>query len=155
MMNNIFSYTFRTSMGIHNYFFQKEDKTLKIYEYLPFEKISDNEFIVKPDLNKEPVFMSLKINFKELKPYNESKKYINVFQNTSEENNVMNYDKYGFPIFDDEWEDDKAFQKTIPVEEFMKEHPGAKTIAEHWEKEEINIKKEDKEEIPKDKFSLF
>lgn len=48
----------------------------------------------------------------------------------------MNYDEYGFPIFDDEWEDDKAFpQKTLPVEEFMKEHPGAKTIAEHWEKE--------------------
>ena len=48
----------------------------------------------------------------------------------------MNYDEYGFPIFDDDWEDDKASpQKTIPVEEFMKEHPAAKTIAEHWEKE--------------------
>ena len=48
----------------------------------------------------------------------------------------MNYDKYGFPIFDDDWEDDKAFpQKTMPVEEFVKEHPDAKAIAEHWEKE--------------------
>ena len=134
MMNNIFSYTFRTSMGIHNYFFQKEDKTLKMYEYLPFEKISDNEFIVKPNLNKEPVFMSLKINLKELKPYNESKKYINVFQNTSEENNVMNYDEYGFPIFDDEYEND---------------------IKQPEKKEKINIKQTEKEEPKKDKNALF
>lgn len=155
MMNNIFSYTFRTSMGIYNYFFLKEDKTLKMYEYLPFEKISDNEFIVKPDLNKKPVLMTLKINLKELKSYDESKKYINVFQNTSRENNVMNYDDYGFPIFDDEWEDNKAFQKTLPVEEFMKEHPGAKTIAEHWEGKEINIKQTEKEEPKKDKNALF
>lgn len=136
MMSNIFSYTFRTSMGIHNYFFLKEDKTLKIYEYLPFEKISDNEFIVKPDLNKEPVLMTLKINLKELKPYNESKKYVNVFQNTSKENNVMNYDKYGFPIFDDDYEDEIKQTQQEPD----------KTV---------NIKKEDKEEVPKDKFSLF
>ena len=48
----------------------------------------------------------------------------------------MNYDKYGFPIFDDEWEDDKAFpQKIVPVEEFTKEQSGAKTIAGHLEKE--------------------
>ena len=139
MMNNIFSYTFRTSMGIHNYFFLKEDKTLKIYEYLPFEKISDNEFIVKPDFNKEPVLMTLKINLKELKPYNENKKYINVFQNTSEENNVMNYDKYGFPIFDDEYEDDIINKNNVNINKDR----------------EINIKKEDKEETPKDKFSLF
>ncbi len=123
-------------MGIHNYFFLKEDKTLKIYEYLPFEKISDNEFIVKPDLNKEPVLMTLKINLKELKPYNESKKYVNVFQNTSKENNVMNYDKYGFPIFDDDYEDEIKQTQQEPD----------KTV---------NIKKEDKEEVPKDKFSLF
>lgn len=127
-------------MGIHNYFFLKEDKTLKIYEYLPFEKISDNEFIVKPDLNKEPVLMSLKINLKELKPYNESKKYINVFQNTSEENNVMNYDEYGFPIFDDEYEDDIIPKKDVNINK---------------DEKLINIKKEDKEETPKDKFSLF
>ena len=44
----------------------------------------------------------------------------------------MNHDEYGFPIFDEEWEDDK---KTMSVEEFMKGHPDAKTIAEHWEKE--------------------
>ena len=126
-------------MGIHNYFFLKEDKTLKIYEYLPFEKISDNEFIVKPDFNKEPVLMTLKINLKELKPYNEKKKYINVFQNTSEENNVMNYDKYGFPIFDDEYEDDIINKNNVNINKDR----------------EINIKKEDKEETPKDKFSLF
>ena len=123
-------------MGIHNYFFLKEDKMLKIYDYLPFEKISDNEFIVKPDLNKEPVLMTLKINLKELKPYNENKKYINVFQNTSEENNVMNYDDYGFPIFDDDYEDE------------------IKQIQQEPDKI-VNIKKEDKEETPKDKFSLF
>ena len=133
-MNNIFSYTFRTSMGIHNYFLLKEDKTLKMYEYLPFEKISDNEFIVKPDLNKEPVLMTLKINLKELKPYNESKKYVNVFQNTSKENNVMNYDKYGFPIFDDKYEDD---------------------IKQPEKKKEINIKQTEKEESKKDKNALF
>jgi hypothetical protein len=31
----------------------------------------------------------------------------------------MNYDKYGFPIFDDDWEDDKAFPQEVkdkPVE---------------------------------------
>ena len=34
----------------------------------------------------------------------------------------MNYDEYGFPIFDDEWEDDKAFpQKTVRVEEPVKD----------------------------------
>lgn len=34
----------------------------------------------------------------------------------------MNYDEYGFPIFDDEWEDDKVFpQKTLPVEESVKD----------------------------------
>ena len=123
-------------MGIHNYFFLKEDKILKIYDYLPFEKISDNEFIVKPDLNKEPVIMTLKINLKELKPYDESKKYINVFQNSSEENNVMNYDEYGFPIFDDDYEDEVKQMQQEP-------------------EKIVNIKKEDKEEIPKDKFSLF
>lgn len=52
----------------------------------------------------------------------------------------MNYDGYGFEIFDDEWvftpENSKEpVQKTMSVEEFMKEHPAAKTIAEHWEKE--------------------
>lgn len=34
----------------------------------------------------------------------------------------MNYDKYGFPIFDDEWNDALAFpQKTVPVEESVKD----------------------------------
>lgn len=34
----------------------------------------------------------------------------------------MNYDEYGFPIFDDEWDNALAFpQKTLPVEEPVKD----------------------------------
>lgn len=48
----------------------------------------------------------------------------------------MNYDQYGFPIFDDEYEDE------------------IKTVKEKPE-EIVNIKKEDKEEPKKDRYALF
>ena len=135
-MTNIFVNTFRTSMGIYNCFLIKDGKTVKYYPYLPYEKISDNEFIVKPDLSKEPVLTALKINLKELKQYDKNRKYINVFQNTSKENNIMNYDEYGFPIFDDEYEDET---KTLKNE--------SKTTE--------NVKEIKKEEPKKDKNALF
>lgn len=136
LTDNIFSYTFRTSMGIYNRFLIKDGKTVKCYPYLPYEKISDNEFIVKPDLSKELVLTALKINLKELKLYDKNRKYINVFQNTSKENNIMNYDEYGFPIFDDEYEDEI---KTLKTESKITE----------------NVKEIKKEEPKKDKNALF
>lgn len=51
----------------------------------------------------------------------------------------MNYDKYGFPIFDDEYEDDIIPKKDVNIKK----------------EEEINIKKEDKEKPKKDKYALF
>lgn len=134
-MTNIFVNTFRTSMGICNRFLIKDGKTVKYYPYLPYEKISDNEYIVKPDLSVEPIELIItSAQFKQLKPYDENRKYINVFQNTSKENNVMNYDEYGFPIFDDDYENE--------IKTVKKEEP-------------VNIKKEDKEEPKKDKYALF
>ena len=50
----------------------------------------------------------------------------------------MNYDQYGFPIFDDEYEDDIIPKKDVNIKD-----------------EQINIKKEDKEEPKKDKYALF
>ena len=134
-MTNIFVNTFRTSMGIYNRFLIKDGKTAKYYPYLPYEKISDNEYIVKPDLSAEPIELTItSAQFKQLKPYDKNRKYINVFQNTSKENNVMNYDEYGFPIFDDDYENE--------IKTVKKEEP-------------VNIKKEDKEEPKKDKYALF
>ena len=133
-MTDIFVNTFRTSMGIYNRFLIKDGKTVKYYPYLPYKKISDNEYIVKPDLSAEPIELTINIKSKELKSYDENRKYINVFQNTSKENNVMNYDEYGFPIFDDDYENE--------IKTVKKEEP-------------VNIKKEDKEEPKKDKYALF
>ena len=49
----------------------------------------------------------------------------------------MNYDEYGFPIFDDEYEDE-IINKDVNIKD-----------------EQINIKKENKEEPKKDKHALF
>lgn len=103
---------------------------------MPYKKLSENEYEVTPDTNRIISDIHFDIKIKSLEPYNENKKYINVFQNTSKENNVMNYDKYGFPIFDNDYEDE------------------IKQIQQEPDKT-VNIKKEDKEEVPKDKFSLF
>ena len=52
----------------------------------------------------------------------------------------MNYDKYGFPIFDDEYEDDIILKKDVNIDK---------------DEKLINIKKEDKEKPKKDKYALF
>lgn len=45
----------------------------------------------------------------------------------------MNYDKYGFPIFDDEWDDAQAFPQERPViKESEKENRADKS--EHEDK---------------------
>lgn len=132
---NIFVNTFRTSMGIYNRFFLKDGKVAKYYPYLPYKKISDNEYIVKPDLNVEPVELNIVSAQGQVTIYDENKNYINVFQNNSKENNVMNYDKYGFPIFDDEYEDE------------------IKTVKKEEPEKVVDTKKDDEE--TRDKFSLF
>ena len=33
----------------------------------------------------------------------------------------MNYDEYGFPIFDDDWEDDEAFPQEVKKPEVKEE----------------------------------
>jgi len=48
----------------------------------------------------------------------------------------MNYDEYGFPIFDDEYEDDIISKEDVNIKK----------------EEEINIKKE---EPKRDKYALF
>ena len=35
----------------------------------------------------------------------------------------MNYDEYGFPIFDDDWEDDKAFPQEVKTKPEEPEKP--------------------------------
>lgn len=52
----------------------------------------------------------------------------------------MNYDEYGFPIFDDDYVDDVITSKDVNINN---------------EQKKINIKKEDKEKPKKDKYALF
>ncbi len=153
MMNNVLVNTIRTSMGISNRFFIKEGKIIKRYPYLSYKKISENEYIVKPDLSKEPIEVTIvNVGSGILKPYDENKTYINVFQNTLKENNVMNYDEYGFPIFDDEYVEVGDIKIPKDIVEFAKDN-----VAEHIKEfmgepvKTVNINKEQK----KDKNALF
>lgn len=100
---------------------------------MPYKKLSENEYEVTPDINRIISDIHFDIKIKSLEPYDENKRYINVFQKTSKENNIMNYDEYGFPIFDDDYENETKSEK----------------------KEEINIKQTEKEEPKKDKNALF
>ena len=153
MMNNVLVNTIRTSMGISNRFFIKEGKIIKYYPYLPYKKISENEYVVKPDLSKEPIEVTIvNIHSGMLKPYDENKTYINVFQNTPKENNVMNYDEYGFPIFDDEYVEVGDIKIPKDIAEFANDNI-AKHIKEFMGEpvKSVNINKEEK----KDKNALF
>ena len=153
-MNNVLVNTIKTSMGVSNRFLVKEGKIVKFYPYLPYEKISDNEFIVRPDLSKEPIELTVvNMHSSILKSYDENRKYINVFQNTPKEKNVMNYDEYGFPIFDDEYTEVGDVKIPKDIAEFAKDN-----VVEHIKEfmgepvKTVNIKKE---EPKKDKNALF
>ena len=153
MISNVLVNTIKTSMGISNRFFIKEGKTIKYYPYLPYKKISENEYIVKPDLSKEPIEVTIaNIHSGMLKPYDENKTYINVFQNTPKEKNVMNYDEYGFPIFDDEYVEVGDVKIPKDIAEFANDNV-AKHIKEFMGEpvKSVNINKEEK----KDKNALF
>lgn len=132
-MNNIFVQTVKTSMGIYHRFIFRDNNTFKSIAYMPYKKLSENEYEVTPDINRIISDIHFDIKIKSLEPYDENKRYINVFQKTSKENNIMNYDEYGFPIFDDDYENETKSEK----------------------KEEINIKQTEKEEPKKDKNALF
>lgn len=136
-MNNIFVQTVKTSMGIYHRFILRDNNTFKSIAYMPYKKLSENEYEVTPDIDRIISDIHFDIKIKSLEPYDENKRYINVFQKTSKENNIMNYDGYGFPIFDDEYEDDIINSKTSN------------------ETKEINIKQTEKEEPKKDKNALF
>lgn len=135
-MNDIFVQTVKTSMGVYHRFILKNNNIFKSIAYIPYKKLSENEYEVAPDMNGVISDVHFDVKIKSLEPYNESKKYINVFQNTSKENNIMNYDEYGFPIFDEEYENET---ETLKNE--------SKTTE--------NVKEIKKEGIKKDKNALF
>ena len=131
-MNNIFVQTVKTSMGIYHRFILRDGNTFKSISYMPYKKLSENEYKVTPDINRIISDIRFDIKIKSLEPYDENKRYINVFQKTSKENNIMNYDEYGFPIFDNEYESEIKSDN----------------------KKEINIKQTEDEETKKDKNAL-
>ena len=140
-MNNIFVQTVKTSMGIYHRFLLKDNNKFKSIAYMPYKKLSENEYEVTPDINRVISDIYFDIKIKSLEPYDESKKYINVFQNTSKENNVMNY-SHGFPVFDDEYDDDITNKNDVNINNVNKD-------------KKINIKETEKEEPKKDKNALF
>ena len=130
ILNDIFVQTIKTSLGIYYRFYlhrPEDEKVMYELGLLPYHKISNYKFRVSPDL----CYIKKKCNWiKSLENYDSDKQYINIFIGDKK----VNYDKYGFPIFDEEYESD---------------------IKRPKKKEEINIKKEDKEEPKKDKYALF
>ena len=130
ILTDTFVQVIKTSFGVYHRFYRHRPEDEKImYELglLPYKKLSKYEYEVNPDL----CYIKKKCNLiKGLENYDNDKQYINIFKGDKK----VNYDEYGFPIFDDDYEND---------------------IKQPEKKEEINIKQTEKEEPKKDKNALF
>lgn len=68
-----------TSLGVNYRFFKKiNDKEIALLRYEPYKKISQSEYVVKPDLNSEVRRMAYVPGV--MTEYDETKTYINVFR---------------------------------------------------------------------------
>lgn len=68
-----------TSLGVNYRFFKKiNDKEMALLSYEPYKKISQSEYVVKPDLNSEVRRMVYVPGV--MTEYDETKTYINVFR---------------------------------------------------------------------------
>ena len=134
ILNDTFVQVIKTSFGVYHRFYKHcpEDKKV-MYELglLPYHKVSSYEFQVSPDL----YYIKKKCDWiRSLENYDSDKQYINIFKGDKK----MNY-SHGFPVFDDEYEDDIIDKNNVNKNE----------------EKEINIKREDKEKPKKDKNALF
>lgn len=78
-MTDIFVERTDTSAGVNYRFFKKlNDKEMTLLSYEPYKKISQSEYVVKPDLNTEVRRMPYVSNG--LTEYDETKTYINIFR---------------------------------------------------------------------------
>lgn len=124
----------KTSFGVYHRFYRhlpEDGKEMYELGLLPYKKLSNCEYEIHPDFN----YIKNKCTFiKDLELYDSNKQYVNIFNHGMKGEKRMNFDEYGFPIFDDEYEND---------------------IKQPEKKEEINIKQTEKEEPKKDKNALF
>lgn len=131
ILTDIYVQVIKTSLGIYHRFYKSNnEKEMCELGLLPYKKLSNCEYEVHPDFN----YIKNKYSFiKGLELFDDNKQYINIFNHGMKGEKKMNYDEYGFPIFDEEFDID----------------------AKPDDKKEINIKQEDKEEPKKDKNALF